>query len=228
MTTNAHLAKAREYIGKGEQFYRQAAEEIMAARGEGWPWPAIGEALGREKSWAERLVAWSTDRSARAAVSPFGGESENRRKATAHARTVLRESSPEQIKQVLADLPRGQVQALSHVAYDMVQEADWKESDAAEAARSGLTPTGVRKQREASRQTGRRTLGVLDALIGLDKARGGLEAAVEALTEATPTDEEWGKFDWRLGQLEQAIEVIRATRARTGDWDAALAELQSS
>lgn len=218
MSINRHLAKAKDYIGKGDAFYRKAAKEIEAARAEGLRQADIAAALGKSQAWVSDLLKYQDTDKATPWEEPRGAARE-----ASTATKVLERSTPEQIRDVLRALPRDQVQAVQRAALD----AEWEQSDAAEAERSGLTPTGVRKQREASQQTGRRTLGVLDALIGLDKARGGLEAAVEALTEATPTEEEWSKFDWRLGQIEQAVEVVRATRARTGDWDAALAELQS-
>lgn len=220
MTANTHLAKAKDYIDRGDDFYEKAADEIVAAQEEDptLSYRAIAKAIGRSDPWVRHIVKART--SAQDLREPWSGTAGEDGPAT--VRTLTR-ATPERMKQMLAELPPEQIEAVQTVAQDVA----WDKSDAAETERSGLTPTGVRKQREASQQTGRRTLGVLDALIGIDKARAGLEAAVEALTEATPTDEEWSKFDWRLSQAKQAIEIIEAARSRTGDWDAALAELQS-
>ena len=55
----AHLAKAKEYVDRGEQFYRMAAEQILAARGEGSAWTEINDGArtsakryGHEETWA--------------------------------------------------------------------------------------------------------------------------------------------------------------------------------
>jgi hypothetical protein len=57
-----HLAKAKDYVARGEEFYRKAAEEIVAAQEAD---PTLGqreiaESLGRSKTWVQEVVSWST------------------------------------------------------------------------------------------------------------------------------------------------------------------------
>lgn len=40
-----HLERAKAFIERGEDYYRRAGEEIIAAREAGWSWPAISEEL---------------------------------------------------------------------------------------------------------------------------------------------------------------------------------------
>jgi hypothetical protein len=64
MNQNAeqHLARAADYVARGEEFYRKAAEEIVAAQ-QADPtlgYREIGEWFGHSKSWVNRVVRWST------------------------------------------------------------------------------------------------------------------------------------------------------------------------
>ena len=58
-----HLDKAKDYIGRGEEFFRKAADEIRAAMDEDFQlsYRTIGDHLGRNESWVRRLVTWSTN-----------------------------------------------------------------------------------------------------------------------------------------------------------------------
>lgn len=59
---SSHLAKAKEYIARGEEFYRKAADEMVAARKEDptLGYRTIGEWVGRDAEWCRRLVQWRT------------------------------------------------------------------------------------------------------------------------------------------------------------------------
>jgi hypothetical protein len=122
--TNKHLAKAKDYIGKGEAYYRKAAGEIKAALNEGATQREVATYLGRDQSWVGRLVKWSTS-DADPKQTPFAEPRGGAREAST-ARKVLERSTPEQIKQVLSDLPPEQIEALQTVAQDVA----WEQSDA--------------------------------------------------------------------------------------------------
>jgi hypothetical protein len=70
-----HLAKAKDYIGKGEGFYRKAADEIIAAQREdpSLGYRQIGEVLGRSDRWCNDLVKWRTSAKG-SSPTPYGGK----------------------------------------------------------------------------------------------------------------------------------------------------------
>lgn len=101
MTTD-HLARARDYIAKGDDYHRKAAEEIVAAK-EARPeltWVEIGRSLNRSESWVRRLVAARNDflKTGEFQVSQDSGS--NKRDEV--ARKVLR--NPEQRREVIESL----------------------------------------------------------------------------------------------------------------------------
>jgi hypothetical protein len=58
-----HLAKAKDYVAKGEEFYRKAAKEIAAAQ-EADPQLSkreIGEWFERGEDWVREIVRWGTN-----------------------------------------------------------------------------------------------------------------------------------------------------------------------
>lgn len=99
---NTHLERAREYIGKGEEFYRKAAEEITVAMSEDstLSYRQVAEQVGRDREWCRRLVTWSTN--GESLATPWAGEQD--RKNTTATKKVLRESTPEQVEEIVADL----------------------------------------------------------------------------------------------------------------------------
>lgn len=95
-----HLATAREFVAKGEEYYRKAAVEMIAAQKEGASQREIAEVLGRSQSWVAKIISWHRDDSG--PESPFGGEISDQRMDRA-ARQVLRESTPREIAEMLKE-----------------------------------------------------------------------------------------------------------------------------
>lgn len=92
MTKTDHLARAKDYIARGEDYYRKAAQEIVAAM-EADPtlsYRKVGEQLGHDRTWVARLVKWST--SVSPAHGPFGGPDARNQKDASAARKVAREN----------------------------------------------------------------------------------------------------------------------------------------
>lgn len=97
-----HLARAKEYVARGEEFYRKAAEEIIAAQKADPTLSnrAIGEWFGYGESWVSDVVARVTNPRGREEARRKQDEASNRAKA----KRVLSEAAPEQIaEQFLSD-----------------------------------------------------------------------------------------------------------------------------
>lgn len=87
--------EARDYIGKGDAFYRKAAEEILAAKAEGVTVAAIARELGYSRGWVTDLVAWATECHGHA---PFGGPRREAVQSKSRAKKFLTRSTPEQVR----------------------------------------------------------------------------------------------------------------------------------
>lgn len=117
-----HLAKARDYLARGEEFYARAADEILAAqKQDGLQQKQIAEYLGRSPSWVNLLVQWrraaiSDPKSA--AASPFGGPAENEARYDRQARTALKD--PDRRRKALADLDTREVEQVARDAHTEV------------------------------------------------------------------------------------------------------------
>lgn len=53
-----HLIAARDYVAKGEEFYRKAGAEMAAAKAEGATWTQIGDSVGHSDRWCKGIVDW--------------------------------------------------------------------------------------------------------------------------------------------------------------------------
>jgi hypothetical protein len=88
----AHLAKAKEYADRGEQFYRMAAEQMRAAKDSGATMVEIGDGMERSATWCKDIMAWHETPANRGRYTgdlPFSeGKGEV---AKRHAKSVLRE-----------------------------------------------------------------------------------------------------------------------------------------
>lgn len=129
MNTSAqrHLDKAAQYVARGDEFYRKAGEEILAARGEGATWVEIADRLGHGTTWCQDIANWtkSPANDTRAPATPFAREEgESQRRDNATAVRVARER-PEEFVAALDEDTR---QKLHNVTED-----DRRETDAAMA-----------------------------------------------------------------------------------------------
>lgn len=104
-----HLERAKTYIGKGEDYYRRAAEEIVAAKAENptLGYREIGEVLGRHASWCQRLVTHFTS-VADPQQPPFGGPEENEARYQRQTKQTLRD--PERRRKALTELPDSELE----------------------------------------------------------------------------------------------------------------------
>lgn len=105
MSSTDHLANAREYIAKGDDYYGKAADEILAAQAEDptLGYREIGERIGRSHQWCRRLVQSRTSVT-RADDEPLVVDWQSgSNKRDEVAAKVLKD--PEQRKQVIASMP---------------------------------------------------------------------------------------------------------------------------
>jgi len=126
---NKHLARAKDYIGKGEAFYRKAAEEIVAAMAEDTTlsYREIDRSLGYSGTgnWSRDLVRWSTSAPGPGApATPWANTEPNEAREERAAKRVLRDSSPEQIaEQFLSDpAVRAKVSHAQDIAHSNLQK----------------------------------------------------------------------------------------------------------
>jgi len=54
-----HCNKASYYLTSGEDSYRKAGAEMLAAKRAGATWKEVGAALGRSSSWCIQIVRWA-------------------------------------------------------------------------------------------------------------------------------------------------------------------------
>jgi hypothetical protein len=115
MTKNRHVAKARDYLAKGDGYYEKAGREMIAAKAEGVSTAAIARQLGRGDTWARDIMAWAANPRGRAA--PFADKEAQSRNMRG-VRKALREATREQVREMIADLPSAKLDAVASGATD--------------------------------------------------------------------------------------------------------------
>jgi hypothetical protein len=106
MSNPDHLAKAKQYIAKGDEYYAKAADELAAwlAEDEGRTQLQAADAIGKSEAWVNRVL-----RARRTGEPVDHGSGSNKRDEVAakvladpvQRRQVLRDLEPEQIEQVI-------------------------------------------------------------------------------------------------------------------------------
>ena len=211
MTNDAqkHLDKAARLLAKGDGFYAQAADEIIAAQQSD---PTLGYReiaanFGRSKSWVEKVVAWRTSVPSSTQPTPYSGQSDeiNARKT----KQMLREAPMEQVERMLAELPKERQQAIAAavgsgydaariVENERVSRLTPAEKKEIEAAKAGITGP-INKA-----LGGFTTLGVV----------GHIEQATEDLSEMIATSAVTAESIYRIDQAHELflteLEVARA------------------
>lgn len=171
-SAKAHLAKAKEYADRGEQFYRMAAEQIIAAQ-------TADSTLGqreiaawfdRSQRWVGELVRWHTSADDR--PTPFSGDTAlNLSSRQAAAKRVLRESPAEQIAEMLVEPG---IRAKLSEAHEIAQRAVRERSRQAETEALGEDISAALDQQQTLR----------DAEAELFKARRSVIETLRLLNEA--------------------------------------------
>lgn len=126
-----HLTNAQEYLAQGDQYYRKARPEILAAQGKGANTSEIARFLARSRTWVMDVLAWDGK------GTLYGKDTERRQ--TDQAKQVLRESTPEQVAEIVASLPAEAVAKVSKAVSTHYQErGDEAKKEAAKKLREDL------------------------------------------------------------------------------------------
>jgi hypothetical protein len=112
-----HLARARDYIAKGDDFYLKAGQEIVAWLDEdaSRTHAQAATALGKSASYVDRLVRVARDESVTGEVTqPEWASGSNKRDEV--TRTTLAKADDKQVKEIVAALPVEAVERVMHAA----------------------------------------------------------------------------------------------------------------
>lgn len=218
-TAERHLAKAKGLIARGDEFYRQAAVEIHAARDIGATWNEINDYFGRGRNWAERIVAWDKTPANDVAGTRTPFSEPTGAVAVRHTRSMLRQAKPSEIAEDLLSDPdiRRKIQQAQDVASNkMVRDAQHAERKAlGDDASDALVHQQTLRNAEGELFKARRA--VIQTLRLLDAARAELDDPWREEFLRTFDDIiekcELGR-DVLAGDLQEGIEQLLASDAR--------------
>lgn len=205
-----HLAKAKEFIAKGDEFYRQAKVEIdLAYQVPGTRQIDIAKAVGKSQQWVADVLAWDGE------GTLYGQATEAR--SIRMAKQVLRESTDEQAAEIVGSLPSHAVakvaKAVSNEYVARGQNAKRKADEALRESVGGDLIDGLTQQQrlhdsESLAFDARRAL--RDMLVLLN------EADLDDMPDAWRED-----FLKTLDDLATRIDLARALISGTLDEDLA-------
>lgn len=186
--TNPHLAKAAEYIGKGEAFYHKAAAEIIAAQADDptLGYRVIGAALGKTDKWCRDIVRWHTTADVTGRATPYAGEGDRVMKS--HTRSTLTRATPDEVRAIVADLPP---EAKANLAGAIVDDPEARRAHtraAIDHQRAAETQVDAAQAERAPRLV--HDAGWLDAAGAMLKARRMYAEALDAARRVDLADDE--------------------------------------
>lgn len=205
-----HLARAKEYVARGEEFYRKAAEEVLAARAEGASISDAAKALDRSDRWVVSILSWaktpanSTQGTALPFSEPQGAVAER------HAKSVLRNAGADQVEGILADLPPEAVDRVAAAAHKRQIETVRK---AAAGDGDGLSAEDYEVLREQKEEIRRRsTLVMHETLTALSRLRvEGVEQQVKNASTAERRD--WAeRLPEDIALLQLALDLCKTVK----------------
>jgi hypothetical protein len=144
-----HLARARDYLARGEEFYRKAKSQIDAAKAKGASVQEIAKALGRSDQWVRDTLYWDGE------GTLYGKDSERRERDM--AKKYLAEAPLEEVERALDAMPaqrRANI-ATGLVAQDEVQEQIRAGGPLVSGVHLSLTDALVRDSAGRSTERGR-------------------------------------------------------------------------
>lgn len=196
-----HLTKAKNYLDKGDEFYRKAKPEIEAALASGATQREVARFLSKSHTWVADVVAWDGK------GTLYGKDTARRQQDM--AKQYITEAPMEQVERIIEKLPRERQQAIAAAAgsgyHRARQEFEEKERN--------LTPA-QRQEREANRQSINELGGRLVAPFASMTAADHLDSAREILTEMISTHslsrEVWEPISTALDALLTEAQVAAA------------------
>jgi hypothetical protein len=208
-----HLDKADDYLGKGDGWYRKAANEIVAALNADptLSQREVGERFKRSRAWVRDMVTFATT-GLPEATSPAWtrGSHATTAEIKAGAEKLLAEAPLEQVERMISELPEDRRLAVAAAAGSGYAAERMAENERV----AGLTPA-EKKEIEAAK-------GAISAPI--EKALGGftalgvvghLEQATEDLAEMIANDAVSPESIYRIEQAHALfvteLEVAKAT-----------------
>jgi hypothetical protein len=165
VSAERHLAKAQNYLAKGDEYYRKVKPELEAAIAAGASQVEAARYLARSRKWVQDVLAWDGQGSLYSEDTP----ARQRRQAV----QVLREAPMEAVERIIDELPRERRQAVAAAAGHAYSKARREY----EEAERNLTPLQHKEREVASAE--------LSA--GIDRALGGFAAMgiVDHIEQAT-------------------------------------------
>lgn len=217
-----HLEKARGYIARGEEFYRRAAEEIVAAMAEDstLSYRAVASHLDRSHAWVQDIVRWHTNgKSTRdnreSAPTPYAEQSGA--VAKRHARSVLSKATAADLKEALPQ-DEDQLARIADAAYQRLSE---KRSEQRETARANRR--AVRSERVVEPDATPYRM----VMVEFGRVSEALSSVTRIAAETTWSEERSERLVRMLGKLRGLVDLAEESimQEREIDWDAALADL---
>lgn len=159
-----HLARAKEYIAKGDGYYARAVDEIRSAQRQDptLSYREIGERVGKSATWCSKLVQAAT--SDEALEAPFGGDY-NAPSRKAGAKKVLREADDDTVTEIVAALPTEAVRRIAAKSTERIESE----------RKATVERNEAREQADPERAALRRKQVVLDVNYELSTARVAIE-----------------------------------------------------
>lgn len=135
-TAEKHLAKAKNYIAKGDEYYRKAKPEIEAAVAAGATHREVARNLARSHRWVQDVLAWDGK------GTLYGKDTERRQ--IDQAKQVLREQPLEVVERIIGELPQERQAEVAAAAHDSYFEESRRQLE----ERRNRTPKEKREAKE--------------------------------------------------------------------------------
>lgn len=200
-----HLAKAKEYIAKGDEFYRAAKPEIDAAKAEGATLMEISRILEKSHQWVADVLKWD-------GIGTLYGKDSDRRRLDM-AKQVAR-TNPSAIIEGLSEDERLE---LASAALEPSRRQGEQEKQQRRA---------VREEHQVDPDSTHYRIVMLD----IAKAEGALGDGTTIARDARFSDENRTRLLARLNVTTDMVDVLRLaiSGAENVDWDEELRRINEA